>query len=550
MTKRTKLLKLFVIFVFFVILLHFVYLIKVMSLKDLLLAPRLNPDEVASLLSPYGIKDYAKADANLQSMADDPSARRLLAEFLEELMLSLSESADPDRALNYFERFTRAAVNRIHLFSYFKDSPRTLGILAKAFGSSPYMAEILIRDPVYLYWVTDSQTLNQQRRKVEMGRDLARALKTITTIEKRLDFLRAFKRKEMLHLGVRDLLRLCSVEETLGALSNLAETLIDATCKICEEELLRQYGAGRKKTSSFTVLGMGKLGGDELNFSSDVDLIYLYASDEEEIETAQSGRINAAEYYRRLSQKITTALSDFTSEGYLYRVDLRLRPEGKLGNIAYSLDGFRRYYESRGETWERLALLKAWPVAGNRLLGRQFIEMVRSFIYDKPFDNKALDDLRKVKQKIDQKISLRQQRRRDVKLGFGGIREIELIVQALQVSHGSRIPQIRERNTVKSLALLHEHKLLSSQEHETLRDAYLFLRDVENKLQMVNDAQTHAIPAENEDLSACARMLGYSADSNLSAAERFLSDYYLHTDRVNVIFANIFSADRPLRFRY
>ena len=176
--------------------------------------------------------------------------------------------------------------------------------------------------------------------------------------------------------------------------------------------------------------------------------------------------------------------------------------------------------------------------------------MVRSFIYEKPFDNQALDDLRKIKQKIDRKITLRQQRRRDVKLGFGGIREIELIVQALQVSYGYPIPQIRERNTVKSLALLCKYKLISSEEHTTLREAYLFLRDVENKLQMVNDAQTHAIPAENEDLSACARMLGYSADSKPAAAERFLSDYYLHTDRVNVIFANIFSADRPLRFRY
>jgi [glutamine synthetase] adenylyltransferase / [glutamine synthetase]-adenylyl-L-tyrosine phosphorylase len=520
------------------------------NLKDLLLAPRLDPDEAASLLRPYGFKDCARADANLQSMVDDPAARLLLAEILEELMFSLSESADPDRALNYFERFARAAVNRIHLFSYFKDSPRALGILAKTFGSSPYMAEILIRDPVYLYWATDSQNLDRQRKKREMGRDLMRALKTITSIEKRLDFLRAFKRKEMLHLGVRDLLRLCSVEETLDALSNLSEVLIDATCKVCEEELLRDYGAGLKRTSNFTVLGMGKLGGGELNFSSDVDLIYLYASDQEEIETALSGKINAAEYYRRLSQKITTALSDFTSEGYLYRVDLRLRPEGKLGNIAYSLDGFRRYYQARGETWERLALLKARPVAGNRLLGKRFIEMVRSFIYDQPFNEKALDDLRKLKQKIDQKITLRQQRRRDVKLGFGGIREIELIVQALQVSYGSRLPQIRERNTIKSLALLGEQTLISAQEHDTLKNAYIFLRDVENKLQMVNDAQTHAIPAQNEDLVACARMLGYSEDHPLAAAEKFLADYYLHTDRVNVIFENIFNADHPRRFKY
>src|SRR5262249_45185089 len=332
---------------------------------------------------------------------------------------------------------------------YLKDSPRTLEILAKTFGGSPYMAEILIRDPHYLYWVTDPLVLYGARKKREIERELARALRTFADERKRLDYLRALKRREMLRIGVRDLLRLCSVSETLADLSTLAEALISAAHWICSFALRREYGIPRKAFGGFTILAMGKLGGGELNFSSDVDLIYLYASDQEEVAT-----ISASEYFRRLCQKITVALSEFTGEGYVYRVDLRLRPEGKAGNIAYSLDGFERYYQSRGETWERLALLKAWPVAGDRSLGQRFLEMANSFIYDRPFDLKALEEVRGIKRKIDQQMTIRQQRSRNVKLGAGGIREIELIVQALQVCRGAQFPQIRERNTLKALGAL------------------------------------------------------------------------------------------------
>ncbi|MGH9853689.1 MAG: hypothetical protein ACREBD_27940, partial [Blastocatellia bacterium] len=213
-----------------------------LNIKDLLLAPRLDPQQVAALLGPYGFKEPVKADANLQAMADDPSARQLLAGILEELLDNVSQSADPDQALNYFERFTRAAASNIHLFSYFKESPRTLEILAKTFGGSPYMADILIRDPHYLYWVTDPQILSSVRKKREIQRELARALKTLTDEQKQLDYLRVLKRREMLQIGVRDLLRLSSVEETLAALSTLAEALISAAYWICASALRREYG--------------------------------------------------------------------------------------------------------------------------------------------------------------------------------------------------------------------------------------------------------------------------------------------------------------------
>jgi glutamate-ammonia-ligase adenylyltransferase len=202
---------------------------------------------------------------------------------------------------------------------------------------------------------------------------------------------------------VRDLFRICTVEETLTALSVLAESLISAAFWISALSLRREYDVPRTAFTHFGVLGMGKLGAGELNFSSDVDLIYVYTSEDEE-----AGGLGAADYYRRLSRKITAGLNEFTSEGYVYRVDLRLRLEG-LGSIAHSLDDYRRYYRTRIGTWERLALLKAAPIAGNRAVGRAFLDMAKEFIYDLPFDASAAEDVRNMKRKIDQQMLAREQ---------------------------------------------------------------------------------------------------------------------------------------------
>ena len=505
-----------------------------LDIKDLLLAPRLDREQVAQLLKPYGFKDPPKADTNLQAMAADPSDRQMLANILENLLTCISQSADPDQALNYFERFARAALNKVQLISYLQDSPRAMEILARTLGASQYMAEILIRDPQHFYWVTDPQILYKSRNKRDVQRELAQTLKVLEAEQTQLDYLRVVKRREMLHIGVRDLLRLCSVQDTLSALSRLAESLISMTHWICSTALRRQHNLPKNAFTGFTVLAMGKLGGEELNFSSDVDLIYLYASDSD-----QAGSITAREYFRRLAQKITGGLNEFTSEGYVYRVDLRLRPEGNAGYLAYPLDGFERYYQTRLSTWERLALLKAWPVAGNRALGRAFLNMARAFIYDEGFDAAALDDIRSMKSKINQQMLRRDQTSRNVKLGTGGIREIELIAQCLQVRYGGQLPQVRGRTTLTALTALCDQTLISRDECDALTNAYVFLRDVENKLQMANDAQTHSLPRDENELAVVARMLGFSG------ADTFKREYQRQTGEVNRIFESHFSESNP-----
>lgn len=528
------------------------------SLKpsDLLLAPRLEPAQVAEILRPYGFSDIRKADANIQAIADEPHVRQLLSEILGELLARFAESADPEQALSNFERFTLAVVNKTHLLSFLSESAGTLEIAAKVFGGSHFMSEILIRDPLYLYWIADPQVLGIRRTRRLLTREIARLIEPLKTHDRKLDALRAFKRKEILHIGVRDLLKLCTVEETLSALSVLAEVLIHAAYKIVELQLRREFGIpfhvgpnGKRAPTRFAVIGLGKLGGGELNFSSDVDLMYVYDSDGGETEGGARSSIENGDYFKRMSQRIASVLSEVTNEGYVYRVDLRLRPEGKAGPVANSLQSLRRYYGARAEAWERLALLKAWPVAGDRFLGTRFINLVRPFIYGKPLDVADLDQLRRIKRGIDKEVSARRQQHRNVKLGFGGIREIEFVVQALQVSHGKRLPGICCRSTIDGLRALFEHGLLGEEELNSLSRAYVFLRDVENKLQMVLDLQTHVIPDRQAEVRACALRLGYKDDDARRAEEAFIEDHRTHTARVNQIYQAILQSPESPRLK-
>ncbi len=523
-----------------------------LQLKDLLLAPDLSGEEVASLLRPYGFEEIKRADTNLQLIAEEPRVRQFFAEILEDFLTPLGQTPEPDRGLNDFERFTRAAISKTQLFSYLRDDPATVSRAATIFGGSPFLSEILIRNPEYFYWVFDPAVLKRRRTKREITRDFSQALRRLKTKEDRLELLRAFKRKEILRIGVRDLLREASVEEILAELSELADVLIQKAYEICDRALRERYGipsyrdrSGSRVRTGFTIIAMGKLGGGELNFSSNVDLLYLYATRAGKtagIRGDSDSRIANADYFRRLAQQVTAALNTATGQGYVYRVDLRLRPEGEKGLIVQPLQGYRRYYATRGETWERLSLLKAWPVGGDRSLGQRFLKRAIPFLYGKPFGLPGLREVGALKERIDEKIGLSQQTESHVKLGRGGIREIEFIIQALQVYFGAKHPAVRERNTLKAIEKLTRARFLSKEDARCLKEAYLFLRDAENKLQVVNDSQTHLLPNDPKGIRACALRLGYRDVAATSARDQFVRDYRAHTDRVHTLFQRLFAS--------
>jgi glutamate-ammonia-ligase adenylyltransferase len=503
------------------------------SPQDLLLSPHLSEEEVRAILKPYGFSDCRRADADLQALADDPPARTHLAGILESMLDQLGESADPDQALMFLERYAKSVTNKVGLITHLGASPATTHLLITVFASSPFLSQILIRNPEYLYWVSGPDILERVRSRRDLERSLVGSLRALQSKERRLDALRRFKRRELLAIGVRDLLRKASVEKTAVALSVLAEILIEQAFVACRSDLRRRFGvAGR----GFAVLGMGKLGGGELNFSSDVDLIYVCGGEAGTTTGTRAGgkasRLPLESYFIRLAQDLTTALSEVTNEGYLFRVDLRLRPEGKVGRIVDSLARCRQYYHgSRGQAWERLALIKAWPVGGEKKLGRRFLAMAQPFVY-RPSSSKAVfDDVRRIKGLIDDKMAKRGEAERNVKLGTGGIREIEFLVQALQVAFGRKIRAVRERNTTKALARLFRARLISVEEHGVLVEAYWFLRDVEQ--------QTHTLPADPQELRVCALRMGYRDGDEAAAQELFVRDHARHTERVHEVFARV-----------
>lgn len=528
----------------------------------LLLAPGLSSETVAALLKPYGIEDPKRADANIQAMAGEPRSRGLLAGILSELLETVASTADPDLALIHWDRFLQAGGNRTQLFQYLADAPRMLHLLCTIFGNSPSLAQTLIRDPLLVYWLAEEQVLTRRPMRRELERALRTMLENVAAMELKLEALRRFKRREMLRIGVRDLLRLSAVPATTAALSDLASVLIQSAYELIDADLRSRYGtpmhrdrAGKLVETGFAVIAMGKLGGGELNYSSDVDLIYVYASEGGTCprggEESKTKSIPNEEYFEYLARALTAALTRPMQEGVVFRVDLRLRAEGAVGQLARSLARYAQYYRTRGQGWERQALLKARPIAGDVAVGRAFLRMVQPFIFGRgngkaeysPLD--ILTEVRSIKAMIDDKMVSRGHERRNVKLGIGGIREIEFLVQAIQLLCGTKMRRIVDRNTLSALSRFAQEGLLAPAEHTALTNAYIFLRDVEHKLQMVHDLQTHALPESEEELTRCAIRLGYSSHDRHAAMMRFAADYRRYTTCVNRLFRTL--VDSPKR---
>jgi glutamate-ammonia-ligase adenylyltransferase len=493
--------------------------------------------EPAELLR-LGFQDAGAALQHVEELLRLPHAREWRA-LLPELLARLSESAEPLRALVRFERFARAHRGQPSLATLLRQRPRVLELLATVFGASPFLAETLIRHPEWLDSLSQPEQLPRRRTRLMIESDLEQALRAAEGAEGQLAVLRLFKRRELLEIGARDLLRVASVDETLLALSELAEALIQSAWLQSDRAQRRHDGlaeaAPRTAGSGFTVLGLGKLGGAELNFSSDVDLVYLYSTDRGRMARPAQAPTRP-DFARHLARRVTAALAETTSEGAVYRVDLRLRPEGRSGPVAGSLRSFQQYYRSRGATWERLALLKAWPVAGDRELGSLLLQRVRPFVFGRPFGPEAVREVLRIKAGLDRRSAQLGESDRDVKLGIGGIREIELIVQTLQIVHGRRLSSLHVRGTLPALAALRETRLVPEPEGDALQRAYLFMRDLENKLQMVADAQVHVLPRAHEELRACARRLGYRDAAGATAEETLLRAHRNHTETVHRIF--------------
>ena len=374
---------------------------------------------------------------------------------------------------------------------------------------SSICATRIVQNPELLLWLSQPEICQQGRDVAEMAVELRRAPQNDVAANK-FCILRHWKNKEMTRIALRELANAAALEETTAELSQLAEICVREVFAHWNTKFRESFGS---PAADFAILALGKLGGGELNHSSDVDLIFLY-SEEGEL----SPRLSYHQWFNRLAEKILETFAIRDSEGALFRVDLRLRPEGSAGPLARSLESMENYYAGFGETWERIALIKARGIAGDRELAYEFLRQHQPFIYPRSPTPDLLDEIAKIKRRIEHDVIRSDSLERDVKLGRGGIREIEFVVQTLQFIHGGRHIFLRETSTLGALRGLSRLELIPRKEVVDLDRAYRFLRHVEHRLQIEAEQQIHTIPCEPTALNKLARSLGFDSTNDFTAA--------------------------------
>ncbi len=416
---------------------------------------------------------------------------------------------------------------------------------------SPLLATTLEQNPDYVSWLKRERTDIRVRTRDQLKESLGRFALTNSSLSPQVLFAR-FRRRELLRIYLHDVRRAHTLVETTEELSNLADAILDYALSLARQDLDNRYGAplrderGRIATADFCVIALGKLGSSELNYASDIDLVFIYSDDGTTAGgSSDRGKLSNREYFIKLSEAITKLVGQPAGEGAAYRVDLRLRPHGRDGALACSLDESIKYYSKSAQPWERQALIRSRAAAGSSSLFSRFAAAVQPFIYRSDISVKdALASVRLAKQKIDRQV---EQNRMgfNVKLQRGGIREIEFIAQALQLAHGGDDEWLRVSHTLISLGRLGERNLISEQERSELSDAYVFLRTLEHKLQMEHGLQTHTVPQSEAQRSLVARRMGFSSASAI-ALNDFDRALALHTTNVRKAYDRVFANDDGL----
>lgn len=452
-------------------------------------------------------------------------------EILKKIKEASLDSSDPQRAERNLLRFIESEQGS-RLF------PHT-NIAARLFASSQFLANYCISNPDELYAAIKeikknitARLLNERAKKelvIDEGAD----------IDYMMRVLRLFKKRWLLRITLRDITGEADIQSSMDELTLLADIIISTALGWSIKFNAQRFGAPEK--NAIALISAGKLGGEELNYSSDVDLLAVYSSDEGQTSGVPNpagityNRITVHEFYCKVVETFRKMLSTQTDDGIAYRVDLRLRPQGQKGDIALPLKAYLTYYESWGRTWERMMLIRARPVAGDAELGQAFINAIRPFVWRATFDFSEIEEIKALKKKIDSTFS-----RDDIKRGYGGIREAEFFVQTFQLLYAGMDSSLRSCRTLDAIQALKRMKLIPEQDLMTLRDNYLYLRRVEQYLQMREDLQTHTLPSAEADLDALARNMG------VSSADGFLADLRIKRMQIKSMYNSLLGSQEDV----
>jgi glutamate-ammonia-ligase adenylyltransferase len=414
--------------------------------------------------------------------------------------------------------------------------PRSLAALRCGFAFSDFVAQNCIRDPSIIADLIASGDLQQRYSKSDYNRRLKKALAHVPDEDTLIHRLRVCRRREMIRIALRDLSGWSRLSATVGDLSNLADACLKHAKSIlyrwaCEKNGVPTAADGSRQP--LVILGLGKLGARDLNFSSDVDLIFTYPKAGYTRGAAQS--VNNADFFTRLCRRLIKVISQPTADGLVFRIDLRLRPYGENGPLAMDFDAMETYYEEQGREWERYAMIRARVVAGDHQAGNYLLQRLNPFVYRRYLDYGAFDSLRDMKQMISLEIKARGMKN-NIKSGMGGIREIEFFAHTFQLIRGGVTPELQQRGLQKVLKILARDKHIPVKACEELTRAYIFLRNTEHRLQEFADQQTHELPSDAQGLARLSSSMGF-AD-----AAAFISQLDQHRQKVHHHFQMLLEA--------
>jgi [glutamine synthetase] adenylyltransferase / [glutamine synthetase]-adenylyl-L-tyrosine phosphorylase len=481
-------------------------------------------NEAKPALSDWSVRDLARAWTNLQRLAAR-AGPRTWPKLWRRLARLMPRSPDPDMVLNNLERIVAAMPASDESLSVLLDRrSRLFANLIQLLATSQSLSDELATHP------EDLEVLRRRDRRVvgraELSEELQSAINTASNGEAVLRAFPRFRRRQLLRIGINDVIRDRPLEEITQDISQVADAAIQVALETAWQTTASRFGEPRAlagQTACATVFAFGKLGGQELNYSSDIDLMVIY--DQEGEAAGPRQRISNQEFFDRLVAEMVRLLSAHTDLGQAYRVDLRLRPEGARGALSRSLESTLYYYDTLGRTWERQALIKLRPVAGDPELGRQFMQAIEPYVYRKYLSFSEINEIKTLKRKIEHKSNRAGAESADVKTGRGGIRDIEFTTQFLQLLGGGDSHALRQANTLKAIGALAHDGYLTDQEFLILDDGYRYLRRLEHRLQLLFDLQTHELPSGEDELRTLARRMGYES----RPLEAFLEDFQAKT---------------------
>ncbi len=500
--------------------------------KDSLAAALRNPAMTNAWLTEAGFRNMAASATNLQRVAGIWNLRPRTNDLLARLQDLLPTVSDPDMAINYLERFlvseSLADVNdrASILDDTISQDDAALSDLLTLFSSSQYLADLLVSQPDQ--YVRLRKTKGKRCTREVLDAQLIPLMEAVGTVDDAMRVLRQFKHQQTLRIAFGDLIEDHRVELVAEQISYLAASVCHGALTWARRQLESQWGMPRKRDGTdcqFVILAMGKLGGRELNYSSDIDLFMIYEQDGflEKQSTGKTTRSNDL-FFEKLTQMIVKLLSEDTALGRPYRVDMRLRPHGSRSKVCHSLRSVLRYYDLQGRTWERQALIKARPIAGDLALGQGMMRQLTHWIYRPNLSHTDISGIKALKRKIERRAYLEGEDQTNIKTGRGGIRDIEFAIQFLQLLNGCLLKEVRGNNTFRAIKRLERADCLTVKEGNLLYHNYSWLRKLEHRLQIVHDLQTHTLPGGSNELTVVARRMGYVDTTHQSALDQFQAD--------------------------